>query len=82
MDIFLNNRLPVLILLFFSVGAWLFGFVLSKIRKRGNPLALKILLCAISLVSNLILSVSILAWGGGLEHITAVFMLSLLVTLY
>lgn len=81
MNIFLNNRLPVLILLFFSIGAWLFGFVLSKIRKKATPAALKILLCAISLTSNVILSVLTLAWGGGLEHITAIFMLSLLVTL-
>ena len=82
MDIFLKNWLPVSLLLLLSVGAGLFGSILSKIKKQGLPSALNLLLCAISLLANLTLAFFTLVWGGGLEHITAVFLLSLLLTLH
>ena len=82
MDLFLDNWLPVSALLFVSIGAWLFSHILSKIKKQSCPPAIKLLLCAISLLANITLAFFILVWGGGLEHITAVFMLSLLFTLH
>ena len=82
MDIFLKNWLPVSLLLLLSVGAWLFGYIFFKIKKQGLPSALKLLLCVISLLANLTLAFLSLVWSGGLEHIAAVFMLSLLLTLY
>lgn len=82
MDIFLKNWLPVSLLLLLSVGAWLFGFILSKIKKKSLPSAQKLLICAISLLANLTLAFLSLVWGGDLEHIAAIFLLSLLLCLH
>lgn len=82
MDIFLKNWIPVVLLLCLSVGAWLCAFLLT--RKGGKP-PKRVLLgafSAVSLLSNLALIVVLLASGGGIEHITAVLMLSLLFTLH
>jgi hypothetical protein len=82
MDIFLENLLPVSLLLLVSLGAWLFTFIFAKVKKQSLPSALKLLLCAVSVAANLTLAFFTLVWGCGLEHITAVFLLSLLLVLH
>jgi len=81
MNIFIENWIPFSALLLVSIGSWLVGYVVSTKRKKGNSPAVKLLLSSVSLLANTVLSILILVWGGGLEHLTAVFMLSLFLTL-
>jgi len=82
MDIFLKNWIPLTLLLCLSVGAWLVGFLLT--RKSGQKPQRVLIGClsAVSLLSNLALIVVVLASGGGIEHVIAVLLFSLLVTLH
>ena len=82
MDIFLKNWLPTSLLLLVSAGAWLFSLIYSRVKERSLPTVPKLLLCAASLTANLALSLLVLAWGGGLEHVTLVFLFSLLLMLH
>lgn len=82
MDIFLKNWLPITLLLCLSVGAWLVGFLLTRKKGAGKKGWILILCSAVSFLSNLALIFTLLASGGGIEHITAVLLLSLLFTLY
>ena len=76
MDIFVNNWLPTLLLLFISGAAWFAGHLLP--RKSGLGRAT---LSAVSILANVTLAFLAIVWGGGLAHIMAVFVLALLLNL-
>ena len=78
MDIFIENWLLTVLLLLLSAGAWFVSLILDKKCVSQNKDTFRILLSILSLLSNLTLIFLVLVWGGGLEHIAAILMLSLI----